>query len=182
MRTLGPLGGQPEHPRPQRGEQPGGRLGGVLDHIPSLIHRVEVPTHPVVRLLVAMPPGLDRRLVADPHAQDEPAGEGVAQEPCPVGHGHGVPGPDARDPGGHRHPLGGRQEHRGVRHGVLAPHALGEPQRGEPQLLDATSGLALLIGPKTVERERPQADLPQDGPQAGPTIEPLGHEAHLDRT
>ena len=95
--------------------------------------------------------------VAVPQAEQEPSGECLVQGALRGGGRDRVAGVDVGHAGGHGHVPGGRQEDRGLRHG-LPSRGLGEPQGAVAEVLDRGGGLTELGCGKVVEVPRPDPD------------------------
>ena len=101
MRAVGAVGGEREHLRAERGEQPRRPARGLHRAIDGVrrIHPVEVVAHEGQRSAVVLAADVEQRLVRDADAEHEAVRVGLAERELARGGGEGVAGPDVRDTG-----------------------------------------------------------------------------------
>jgi hypothetical protein len=137
VRTPGPLSGQGEHPRPERGEHSRrrrGRLRGPVES-GSLIHPIQIAAHGCIwPLVLVATDALDKTGMAHTQAKQEPLWVGLTQRELRRSHCERVTCPDVGDARCDHHAVGGRQQEAGV--GQRLPvDRLADPQSSVAQLL-----------------------------------------------
>ena len=134
VRAEGPFRGEANHLRAERGED--ARHLDLRSGVGSRVHRVQVPLHVLEGLGVGLAARLHDRGVAHTEPEEKSVGVGVDERPRAIRHRHGVARPDVGDTGRDDELVRRRENEAHVSEDLLAPEALRQPDRREPERFD----------------------------------------------